>query len=61
VIGQCPRCGVDIDMDRQSTIHGERLLVDSVTDPFAGGEWMIAYCWPCAVTLWPDLEQIRWP
>lgn len=55
--GNCPRCHVPIDMDRQCTALGEQLVLDSVTDPFTDIAWIIAYCWTCAAAMWPDLAR----
>jgi hypothetical protein len=57
VTGQCPRCEVGIDMERQCTLLSEPLVIDSVTDPFTGEEWMIAYCRTCAIALWPEIAE----
>jgi hypothetical protein len=62
MIGECPRCGVGIDRDRQCTTLGGRLYIaDTVTDPATGEEWEVIYCWTCAVALWPELADLGLP
>lgn len=59
--GCCPRCGDPVDMDRQCTVSGEQLVIDSVTDPFTGEEHMIAYCRPCAIAEFPTCAIAELP